>query len=62
MTVKKEVCEKHNCTLEPGHDGWHVKKVGHGKVVISWLNGHWKMPDGQHGTYRYQEPLGTRNH
>jgi hypothetical protein len=49
-----EKCENHNCSLPPhGDDVWHVKKVGHGKQVISWLNGHWKTPDGQTGTYTY---------
>ena len=56
--AKAETCEKHNCTLEANHEGWHVKKAARGKIVISWLNGQWKSPDGQHGTYRYQDPPG----
>jgi hypothetical protein len=55
--AKTEKCEKYNCSLDQGHDGWHVKKVKNGKVVISWLDGHWKTPDGQEGTYCYVEPL-----
>lgn len=49
-------CEKHNCNLDKGHDGWHVKKGARGKIIISWLDGEWKGTDGSHGTYRYQEP------
>ena len=53
MPKVKETCEKFNCTLEPNHDGWHVKKGARGKVIISWLDGEWKGADGAHGTYRY---------
>ena len=52
----KETCEKINCTLEPGHEGWHKKQGKHGKVIISWLDGKWKSADG-HGTYRYVDPI-----
>jgi hypothetical protein len=55
--AKTEKCEKYNCSLDQGHDDWHVKKVKNGKVVISWLDGHWKTPDGQEGTYCYVEPI-----
>lgn len=55
MGQVRQTCEKYNCTLEPNHDGWHVKKGARGKVIISWLDGQWKSADG-HGTYRYQEP------
>ena len=50
----KETCEKINCTLEPGHEGWHVKKTAKGKVIIKWLDGKWESADG-HGTYCYVE-------
>lgn len=59
MSKKEETCEKFNCTLEPNHDGWHVKKGARGKIIISWLDGQWKSPDGSHGTYRYLEPFVT---
>lgn len=48
-------CDKYNCTLPADHDGWHIKKGPRGKIIISWLNGEWKMPDGQTGTYSYVE-------
>ena len=50
-------CEKYNCDLPDGHEGWHVKKAKHGKVIIKWLDGQWESPlDGGHGTYSYQDP------
>lgn len=55
MPKVTETCERYNCSLPPNHDGWHVKKAAKGKIVISWLNGEWKTPDGQTGTYRYEE-------
>lgn len=57
MPTVKATCEKINCSLDPNHDGWHVKKAARGKIVISWLDGEWKTPDGQTGTYSYQEPM-----
>ena len=53
--AKAETCEKHNCTLEANHDGWHVKKGAKGKIIISWLDGEWKSSDGGTGTYSYVE-------
>ena len=47
--AKTEPCEKLNCNLEAGHDGWHVKKGKHVKIIISWLDGEWKSSDGGTG-------------
>ena len=60
MGQVRPTCEKFNCTLEPNHEGWHVKKGARGKVIISWLDGKWKSADG-HGTYSYIEPRVLQN-
>jgi hypothetical protein len=48
--MRQNECTQYNCTLGT-HTGWHVKKAARGKIIISWLNGKWKTPDGQHGSY-----------
>lgn len=55
--MPKATCSKYNCSLEANHDGWHVKKGARGKIIISWLDGQFKTPDGGNGTYHYVDDV-----